>query len=160
MIEPKKMMVSVDSGAAVEVQYNKDLDLRQKVDGHYSLIYDSPSYNVELISVDLESKELVLSIDGQEHTCLIATPLDVTIQEMGLLSAQSAKLKEIKAPMPGKVLQIFVKAGDEIKSGESLLILEAMKMENVIKAPHDMTIKDIKVDLNQAVEKGAVLLKL
>lgn len=154
------MMVSVDGGTGVEVQYNEGLDLRQKVDGHYSLVYDSKSYSVELISVNLESKELVLSVDGEEHTCQISTPLDVTIQEMGLLSAQSTKLKEIKAPMPGKVLQILVGNGDVVKSGESLLILEAMKMENVIKAPHDLTVKDIKVKLNQAVEKGAVLLKL
>jgi len=154
------MMVSVDGGAAVEVQFNEDLDLRQKVDGHYSLVHNAKSYNVELISVDLESKELVLSLDGQEHICQIATPLDVTIQEMGLLSARSSRLKEIKAPMPGKVLQILVSNGDSVKSGESLLILEAMKMENVIKAPHDLTVKDIKVDLNQAVEKGAVLIKL
>ena len=153
-------MVSVDGGSAVEIQFNGDLDLRQKVDGHYSLLYNAKSYNVELVSVDLESKELVLSVDGQEHTCQIATPLDLTIQEMGLLTTQSAKLKEIKAPMPGKVLQILVQAGDTVKSGESLLILEAMKMENVIKAPHDLTIKDVKVKLNQAVEKGATLLKL
>jgi biotin carboxyl carrier protein len=159
-MEAKKMMVSVDGGTAVEIQYNGDIDLRQKVDGHYSLIYNSNSFDVELISVDLESKELVLSLDGLEHICHIQTPLDITIQEMGLLSAQGTKLKEIKAPMPGKVLQILVNNGDEVKSGESLLILEAMKMENVIKAPHDLTVKDIKVKLNQAVEKEAVLLKL
>lgn len=154
------MMVSVDGGSAIEIQDGEEIDLRQKVDGTYSLIYNSNSYDVELIEADLENKELVLSLNGVTHTCKISTSLDLTIKEMGLLSAKSAKLKEIKAPMPGKVLQILVNSGDTVKSGESLLILEAMKMENVIKAPHDLTVKDIKVKLNQAVEKGAVLLKL
>lgn len=160
MIEPNKMMVSVDGGSAIETLRDEEIDLSRKVDGTYSLIYNSKSYDVELISADLENKVVVLSLDGVNHTCKISTALDLTIKEMGLLSARSAKLKEIKAPMPGKVLQILVNNGDSIKSGESLLILEAMKMENVIKAPHDLIVKDIKVKLNQAVEKGAILLKL
>jgi len=99
-------------------------------------------------------------MNGKEYACNISTQLDMMIKEMGLLSSKSAKKKEIKAPMPGKVFEILVKDGDKVKSGEGLLILEAMKMENVIKAPHDMTVKEIKVSLGQAVDKGEILVKL
>jgi len=160
MKESNRFKVSVDGGSQIDVELEEGLDLRRKVDGNYSLIYNSKSYDVELISVDFENKSLELILDGTKHTCHISTALDITIQEMGLLSARSAKVKEIKAPMPGKVLQVLVKSGDDIKSGESLLILEAMKMENVIKAPHDLKVKEVKVVLNQAVDKGAVLIKL
>ncbi len=160
MKESNRFRVSVDGGSPIEVELAQGIDLRQKVDGNYSLIYNSKSYDVELLKVDLETKSLDLVLNGVKHTCQISTALDITIQEMGLLTAQSAKVKEIKAPMPGKVLQILVKNGDDVKGGDSLLILEAMKMENVIKAPHDLHVKDIKVVLNQAVEKGAVLIKL
>jgi biotin carboxyl carrier protein len=63
------------------------------------------------------------------------------------------------APMPGLVTGIKIAAGQEVEKGTPLLILEAMKMENVIVAPHQAIIKEIKVTPGQAVEKGAVLLE-
>ncbi len=160
MDKQKRMMVNVDGNHEVEIDLSAPLDLRPKVDGTYSLIHDAKNYHVALEHVDLEKKEIVLLLDGQKHTCKISTALDLLINDMGLLSAKSAKLKEIKAPMPGKVIEVLVKESDDIKKGDSLIILEAMKMENVIKAPHDLNVKSIKVKLGQAVEKGAVLIKL
>jgi pyruvate carboxylase subunit B len=65
--------------------------------------------------------------------------------------------KDLKAPMPGLIVAIEVKPGQQFKKGEGLLIIEAMKMENEIKAPFDCTVKEIKVQERQAVEKGQVL---
>ncbi len=160
MAKQKRVTVKVDGKNDVEVDLTAPLDLRPKVDGSYSLIHDSKNYNVSLEQVDLEKKEVILELDGKRHICTISTELDLLIKDMGLLSAKSAKVKEIKAPMPGKVIEVLVKESEAVKKGESLLILEAMKMENVIKAPHDLDVKSIKVKLGQAVEKGAVLIKL
>ena len=156
----RRMKVKVDDHKAIEVNLEEPLDLRRRVDGTYSLIHNAKNYHVTLEHVDLEKKEVVILLDGQKHTCQVSTELDMLISDMGLLSATSAKVKEIKAPMPGKVIELLVKESQEVKKGESLLILEAMKMENVIKAPHDLNVKSVKVKLGQAVEKGAVLLKL
>ena len=60
--------------------------------------------------------------------------------------------------MPGLVLKILVQPGDQVKKGEPLLVLEAMKMENVFKASDDVTIKEINVVEKQAVEKGNELI--
>jgi biotin carboxyl carrier protein len=68
------------------------------------------------------------------------------------------KLNNLKAPMPGLITKILVKEGDEVKQGEPLLVLEAMKMENVFKAAGDVKIKSIKINEKQAVEKGAELI--
>ena len=68
------------------------------------------------------------------------------------------KVSDLKAPMPGLVLSIDVEVGKEVKKGDALLILEAMKMENVIKSPTDGVIKSIAVKTSQAVEKNQLLL--
>jgi acetyl-CoA carboxylase biotin carboxyl carrier protein len=65
--------------------------------------------------------------------------------------------EEVKAPMPGKILEVLVKVGDQVKEDDELLMLEAMKMENPIYAPIDGTVKDIKVNANDSVETDQVL---
>ena len=64
----------------------------------------------------------------------------------------------VTAPMPGKVLEVKVKAGDAVKSGQVLLILEAMKMQNEIMAPADGTIADVRVSAGATVNTGDVMI--
>lgn len=68
-------------------------------------------------------------------------------------------LDQIKAPMPGLILQVMVAAGEEVKAGQPLVILEAMKMENVIKSPRDGRVRELKAIKGNTVEKGAVLIQ-
>ena len=79
---------------------------------------------------------------------------------MGFGSGSSKQIKEIKAPMPGLVLEIAVVDGQDIKEGDKILILEAMKMENCIIIQTNARIKKILVAAGQAVEKGQVLVEL
>jgi len=65
--------------------------------------------------------------------------------------------EEVKAPMPGKILEVLVKVGDQVKEDDELLMLEAMKMENPIYAPIDGTVKEIKVQANDSVETDQLL---
>ena len=67
---------------------------------------------------------------------------------------------EVKAPMPGKILEVLVKVGDQVKEDDEVAMLEAMKMENPIYAPVDGTVKEIKVKANDSVETEQVLLVL
>ena len=69
------------------------------------------------------------------------------------------KVNNIKAPMPGLVLRTSVAIGDVIKKGDPLLVLEAMKMENVIKAAGDGVVKKINAIERTAVEKGSILIE-
>jgi biotin carboxyl carrier protein len=68
-------------------------------------------------------------------------------------------VNELKSPMPGLVLKIEVNPGDVLQKGDPILVLEAMKMENVLKAPADVKVKEVLVKSGQAVEKNAVLVK-
>ena len=65
-----------------------------------------------------------------------------------------AGAETVKAPMPGKILSVAVSAGQAVKKGETLLILEAMKMQNEIAAPHDAVVAEVRVSANQTVSTG------
>lgn len=85
--------------------------------------------------------------------------LDLLIEKMGLNSTKTKKLSVLKAPMPGLVTGIKIAAGQEVEKGTPLIILEAMKMENMISAPHQAIIKSVNVSIGQAVDKGSVLVE-
>jgi len=110
--------------------------------------------------VNRDKKELSLRVNSQVYKLNIKEPIDVLLSSMGMEMKAGHKLEPIKAPMPGMVLKILVGPGQKINKGDAMLILEAMKMENVLKAGNDATVKAIKVKEKTAVEKGAVLIEL
>jgi biotin carboxyl carrier protein len=77
---------------------------------------------------------------------------------MGIDQNSTGKINDIKAPMPGMVLQVMVENGQAIKKGDAIVVLEAMKMENILKSPSDGTIKNILVVKGDKVEKNQVLI--
>jgi biotin carboxyl carrier protein len=79
---------------------------------------------------------------------------------MGLDMSAMQKAEPIKAPMPGMVLKVLVTVGQQINKGDGLIVLEAMKMENILKATATATVKSIKATERTAVEKGAILIEL
>ena len=88
-----------------------------------------------------------------------AVPSTDSDRQVAKTTKPAPKAGGIKSPLPGTIIEVFVKEGDTVKMGDRLLILEAMKMENVIKSPADVTIKKIKVQPKQAVEKGEILME-
>jgi biotin carboxyl carrier protein len=84
--------------------------------------------------------------------------LDDLIASLGLDKPKLKKLKEIHAPMPGRILEIKISVGQELQVGDDILSLEAMKMENVLKADGFGKVKEILVTANQVVEKGVTLI--
>jgi biotin carboxyl carrier protein len=78
---------------------------------------------------------------------------------MGINSSASGKVNNLKAPMPGLIIDLKISAGDVVKVGESLLILEAMKMENIIKSPCEGIVRVVKIKKGDSVEKGQVLIE-
>jgi biotin carboxyl carrier protein len=133
-------------------------DIKQLSALSYHVIHDLASYNVEVISMDSATKTAEIKVNGNAYTVTAKDQFDLLLDQLGLSSLTTSKISEIKAPMPGLVLKLFVNEGDEVKKGDNLFILEAMKMENIIKAPADVTIKTIKIKPGDKVEKGQVLM--
>lgn len=135
-------------------------DIQVQSNGQWSVLLDHKSYNAQLEKIDKENKELVLKIDGQRYTLQIKEDIDVLLDKMGINMSASQKAAPLKAPMPGMVLKVLVSVGQTVNKGDALLILEAMKMENVLKATGIAVIKAIKAEEKTAVEKGAVLIEM
>lgn len=125
----------------------------------FHIIKDHKGYNATLISFDAEEKSMIINVNGTDYEVSIKDKNDLLLQKLGISSKSSSAVQVVKAPMPGLIINISAKAGDEVKKGDSLLILEAMKMENVLKSPRDGKIKKVSVDLRQPVEKNQILLE-
>lgn len=126
----------------------------------YHLILNHVSYNIELIGKNETGKLLKIAVNGKIHDVEIKDKYDELLQQLGMDKMISRKSNVIKAPMPGLVLRILVNEGDNIKKGDALLVLEAMKMENIIKADGDGVVKKIHAIAGQAVEKNALLIEM
>ncbi len=158
----KKYEATVNDSHSLDIQQSdlENLDITGSLEKGFHLIRDDKSYAIKVVSADKLKKEVVLSVNGTTHTVSLADKYDLLVKKMGLNVASSAKMNEVKAPMPGLVLGLKVKAGDSFEKGDALLVLEAMKMENVIKATGEGTVKSIAVVEGDAVEKGQLLIEL
>jgi biotin carboxyl carrier protein len=96
-------------------------------------------------------------VNGVEHQLQVLDDQKMLLESMGMSAGAEAVESAVEAPMPGKVLEVKVAAGDEVAAGDALLVLEAMKMENVLRAPRDGKIERVDAPVGEAVEKGAVL---
>ena len=134
-------------------------DVQQLNASAYHVINNLQSYNVEVVNFDTAAKTAEIKVNNNTYNVTAKDQFDILLDKLGLSSLNAAKVSEIKAPMPGMVLKVFVNEGIEIKKGDSLFVLEAMKMENIIKAPADVTVKSVKIKPGDKVEKGQVLMK-
>lgn len=134
-------------------------DLKWMGDRKIHLIQGAQSVEAELMDLDLEAKTIQIRLGHKKTTVQLKDRFDVLLEKMGMNTAGTGSLKEIKAPMPGLILDLKVAPGDVVKKGDVLLILEAMKMENSIKSPGDGLVKVVKVGLKQSVEKNQVLIQ-
>ena len=134
-------------------------DLKWISDRKIHFIFENKSIEAELISFDKESKTIQIRLGDKISTLLVKDRFDILLEKLGMNHNNAGTLKEIKAPMPGLILDLKVKPGDEVKKGDVVLILEAMKMENSIKSPGDGVVKAVKITLKQSVEKNQVLIQ-
>ena len=134
-------------------------DFQNISDTHFHIIKDNKSYNAELVEANYAEKTFKLKVNGKIHTVNLKNRTDLLLEKMGLSNVASAKLNNLKAPMPGLIYEMKVKVGDEVKKGDVLLILVAMKMENAIKAVGDGFVKSIKTNTGDSVEKGQLIME-
>lgn len=136
------------------------LDAVQTTAGQYHIIHQGKSYRAEVVAVDRMAKEVRLKLNGKAHTVIFADEHDQLVKKMGLSANITHKISAIKAPMPGLVLSILVEPGQTVAHGEPMLILEAMKMENIIKSPGEGKVKRVVVAKGKPVDKGEILIEM
>ncbi|MEN1783599.1 MAG: acetyl-CoA carboxylase biotin carboxyl carrier protein subunit [Bacteroidota bacterium] len=134
------------------------LDLIPLAANRFHLISDRKTYTADLLSKDFANRTYVVSLNQQQYHIQITDALEQLIADMGYVLEETATVDRILAPMPGLILEVAVTPGQEVRQGAPLLVLEAMKMENVVTAPCDGVIGEIGVIVGDAVEKNQVLL--
>lgn len=135
-------------------------DLAQSENGDLHFLVDNKSFQTKVISVNKEEKTVDVKINNTPYTISVKDNLDLLLAKLGMESAGQTGAKDVKAPMPGLILDVLVTEGQEVKKGDHLLILEAMKMENVIKCPADGVVNGLLATKGESVEKGKILLSL
>jgi len=135
------------------------LDLFEPRKGSFQIIYNSHSYNAEFIDYNEDDKLVTLKLNNKLYEIKIKDDTDELLEKLGI-GSKSHKVQNIKAPMPGLVIEIKVKPGDSVNKGDALLVLEAMKMENIIKATAPAIVKKINAIKGNAVEKNQVLIEM
>lgn len=124
------------------------------------IFIDGQKFEAQLIQVNREDKTVLLQLNQKKISVQIKEPMDDLLHAMGLDKALQAKVQDIKAPMPGLVLDVLVSEGQSVEKGEKVLVLEAMKMENAIKSASAGVVKRVCVSKGTAVDKNQVLIEM
>jgi len=137
-----------------------DLNLIDTGQHHFHLLHQNQGYQVVFRGISEDGKKVHLRVNERDYEATVSDGIDQLVQQMGLNTLNDQAGKDVYSPMPGLILEVLVSPGQEIEAGMPLLILEAMKMENVIKSDGAGTVKDISVAQGQAVDKRQLLIEI
>ena len=164
------LQVRTDAAYSWEVDFRPDgtplldgaafaWDITPLGQGRFHILHAHRSYTAELLDLDPAAKVVHLKLNGQVIQVQAKDRFDLLLDKLGMSAATTTKVNELKAPMPGLIVDVRVTPGQAVQKGDALLVLEAMKMENILKAPGDGTIAAIRVALRDNVTKGQVLIQ-
>lgn len=146
-----------------EIDITKDaalaLDTIETAPSKFHILQNNNSFKAEITEGNFKERAYQVKVNNNTYNINILNDLDVLIKQMGFEIGATKMVNDIKAPMPGLILDIIAKVGQEVKEDDALLILEAMKMENVLTSPRDGVIKSISVTKGDAVDKNQLLIE-
>ncbi|MCM4167251.1 acetyl-CoA carboxylase biotin carboxyl carrier protein subunit [Arenibacter sp. H213] len=136
------------------------LDIISIGDSQYHSLSDLKSYDIKVIQADFPNKLITVEVNGNTYPLKLQDQYDQMVDKLGMLAAKSQQINKVKAPMPGLIIDIMATVGQEVSKGTPLLVLSAMKMENIITSPGQGVIKRIEVKIDDAVVKGQILIEM
>ena len=143
----------------VKINYKKsEIKIFDDENGFTYLLYKNKKYHAEIVEKN-QNKYTVL-INGVSYSFTIETPFSYKRKKYLDKQKSNNKIEIVQAPMPGKIMDVFVEPGAEVKSGESILILEAMKMQNEIIAPITGKILKIYIKPGDIVNKDDIFMEI
>ncbi|UZO79927.1 biotin/lipoyl-binding protein [Aquimarina sp. ERC-38] len=135
------------------------LNIVQQSTTQYHILQDAKKWKASVQKSDFANKKYTIRVNNTDYKVQLSDELDMFIDGMGLSVVNNTNINSVPAPMPGLVLVVQVKAGQAVNKGDTLVILEAMKMENSITAPKAGVLKNIFVANGDAIEKGKILVE-
>ena len=162
-----KLILKINHGEETEVEIkgkevfldgiNIKPDFNEISPGIYHVLKKNLSYQLEIESEE-KNGNFLINVNQTPYLISILDPLSILLEKLGMSIPKAKSIAILKAPMPGMILKIFVSQGDILPTGTPMLVLEAMKMENIIKSSEEVTVEEILVMAGQKVEKGQSLL--
>lgn len=144
----------------LDIEKTDQFDCQALEKNKYHVLRGSTSYKAELIEENFGDRSYSIQIGSNVYNVNIRTDLDHMISSMGYELSSESAANDVKAPMPGIILEMKAQPGDMVKKGDTLLILEAMKMENAILSPKDGLIKSVLSKTGDTVDKNKLLIEL
>ena len=135
-----------------------EIKLYEDPSGFSYVLWKNKKYPLEII--EKKQNKYTVMLNGVWHSFTVETPFSLKRKKFLESQAGESSTVTINAPMPGKIVEVLVEEGSEIKSGEALLILEAMKMQNEISCPVDGVIKKIAIRQNESVMKDDLMIEI
>jgi len=130
----------------------------RRVEGSAWSLAEPGGGRARTVDVDARGANLVVALGGRTVALQLA-PGRAALASLAVRPARSGP-QPVRAPMPGKVVKLLVQAGDAVKTGQGVVVIEAMKMENELRAPRDGTVASVAVKEGQPVEAGQVLVSV
>ncbi len=157
-VNEKSYIIDILEGAVTVDGDKKKVDIAKINDNTISLISEGKQTMAQIVSLDSENKTVVLLIDQTQYEVNIKDKMDLLLDELGMADMLTKKMADLTSPMPGLIVKVEVASGDTVQKGDPLIILEAMKMENSLKASADGVVADVQVEAGSSVEKGQTLI--
>ncbi len=149
-IGERTYIVEINREGEVTIDGNTfPVDLQAIDEVTYSLLMSNRSYEA---LVDTAGDELAVLLGGRLYTAQVLDERARRLSRPGGSSVPSGEVT-LKSPMPGLIVAVPVAEGQAVKKGQTVIVLESMKMENELKAPRDGTVSSIKVKVRQSVEQ-------
>lgn len=158
IVEGRTYIAKAGSNASSSSINGKEhtIDCADLGNGRHHLLMDGHSFSIEIL--EASSTNPVIKVNGVVYAPVIKSETDLLLERLGMNVKAKKQVKVLKAPMPGLVIEFRVKPGDEVEEGQPLVVLEAMKMENVLKSPGKVTIKSLNVAAGDAIDKNVILI--
>ncbi|MDA8963589.1 biotin/lipoyl-binding protein, partial [bacterium] len=137
------MKAVINNSFEFSLENEVDWNCIEVKDGQFHILFEDKSYLADVVNFNPSTKEVSIQINNRQYDVLLKDRYDDLLNQLGLDVAANKKDNEVKAPMPGQVLDILVRAGDSVNEGDGLIVLEAMKMENIIKSTRDGIIQSV-----------------
>ncbi len=125
----------------------------------FHVICHHQSMDVRILTFDTHTKTMTISLEGKVLTLSIVEPHDELLQKVSAAAGNGQTHEKILSPMPGMIQRILISEQDDVSAGDPVVVLNAMKMENVLKSPVSGKVKEILVSEGEQVEKGKVLVQ-
>ncbi len=154
-----KILVNEKFEYQVKAEALETLDIVPTAKDGYHVLKGNKPFHITVLNADFNAKTYSINVNSEVYQVRIEDQLDLMIDQMGFALSTARDVGMIEAPMPGLILDINVRVGQTVNEDDPLLILEAMKMENVITSPRDGIIKTVNVKKGEAVDKKNVLIE-